>query len=97
LHYLEDYEGYRYELRYIRDKEGREVDFVILKEGIIEDSLSKSLNYYANKLNPKKVTQIVANLIQQYDSKVINITNQFLYFTNSMILESKIYLGTRHF
>ena len=91
LHYLEDYEGYRYELRYIRDKEGREVDFVILKEGIIEelievkysdDSLSKSLNYYANKLNPKKATQIVAKLRQPYDSKLINITNPFLYFSN---------------
>ena len=32
VHFLEDRDGYRYELRYIRDKEGREVDCVILKE-----------------------------------------------------------------
>lgn len=91
LHYLEDYEGYRYELRYIRDKEGREIDFVILKEGIIEelievkysdDSISKSLNYYANKLKPKKTTQIVAKLKHPYDSKGIHVTNPFLYFSN---------------
>jgi len=91
LHYLEDYEGYRYELRYIRDKEGREIDFVILKEGIIEelievkysdDKLSKSLNYYANKLEAKKATQIVAKLKHAYDSKEIHITNPFLYFSN---------------
>ncbi len=91
LHYLEDYEGYRYELRYIRDKEGREIDFVILKDGIIEElievkysdeSLSRSLNYYANKLQVKKTTQIVANLKQQFDRKGISITNHFLYFSN---------------
>ena len=34
LHYIEDREGYRCELRYIRDKEGREVDFVILIENL---------------------------------------------------------------
>ena len=32
LHYLEDSSGERFELRYIRDKEAREVDFVILKD-----------------------------------------------------------------
>ena len=33
---MEDRDGYRYELKYIRDKEGREVDFVILKEEKIQ-------------------------------------------------------------
>ena len=91
LHYLEDYEGYRCELRYIRDKEGREVDFVIIKEGILEelievkyndDSLSKSLIYYSNKLKPKKSTQIVATLKNPYDKNGIRVTNPFLYFSN---------------
>ncbi len=89
LHYLEDFEGYRYELRYIRDKEGREVDFAIIKEGILEelievkysnDDLSKSLNYYSNKLKPKKATQIVATLKKPYDKNGIRVTNPFLYF-----------------
>jgi len=97
LHYLEDYEGYRYELRYIRDKEGREIDFVILKEGIIEElievkysdeSISRSLNYYANKLQVKKTTQIVANLKQPFDRKGISVTNHFLYFSNSPWLKN---------
>jgi len=56
IHFLEDSTGHRYELRYIRDKEGREVDFVILKNGkctdLVEVKLSdkkihKPLNYYA--------------------------------------------------
>jgi predicted AAA+ superfamily ATPase len=31
-HYLEDAEGYRMELRFIRDTDGREVDFVVLRD-----------------------------------------------------------------
>ena len=33
MHYLEDSRGLRLDLRYIRDKESREVDFVLLREG----------------------------------------------------------------
>lgn len=32
IHFLEDSQGDRYELKYLRDKEGHEVDFVILRE-----------------------------------------------------------------
>jgi predicted AAA+ superfamily ATPase len=32
-HAIEDYEGHQMELRYIRDTDGREVDFVILRDG----------------------------------------------------------------
>jgi len=89
LHFLEDRDGYRYELRYIRDKEGREVDFAILKEGMIEelievkfsdDKISKHLKYYAKKLNPEKATQIVATLKHSYSSGKINVLNPVTYF-----------------
>ncbi len=33
-HFLEDTEGYRMELRYLRDTDGREVDFVVLQGGV---------------------------------------------------------------
>jgi predicted AAA+ superfamily ATPase len=71
IHFLEDRDGYRYELRYIRDKEGREVDFVIIKEGRVEElietkyadeNISNHLVYYAERLKPGKATQIVAKL-----------------------------------
>lgn len=90
IHLLEEQSGYRYELRYIRDKEGREVDFVILKEGNIEeivevkfsdDTVSKHLKYYAEKLNPPKATQIVATLKHTYSSGKINIVDPVTYFT----------------
>jgi uncharacterized protein len=32
-HFIEDTEGYNMELRYLRDTDGREVDFVVLREG----------------------------------------------------------------
>jgi len=89
LHFLEDSEGYRCELCYVRDKEGREVDFVIIKEGVVEelievkygdDTLSKSLQYYAERLKPKRATQIVANLKRAYDKKGISVVDPLTYF-----------------
>lgn len=89
IHFLEDRDGYRYELRYIRDKEGREIDFVILKEGIIEelievkfsdDKISPHLRYYAEKLNPGKAFQIVANLKNSYSSGRIQVVDPLVYF-----------------
>ncbi len=89
IHFLTDRDGYRFELRYIRDKEGREVDFVVIKEGMIaelievkysDDGVSRHLSYYANKLNPPKVTQIVANLKHPYTSGRIEVTDPISYF-----------------
>jgi hypothetical protein len=89
LHFLEDREGYRYDLRYIRDKEGREVDFAVLKEGKLEelvevkyadDSISKSLLYYAERLKPERATQITANVKRAYDKNRLRVTDPFSYF-----------------
>jgi len=91
LHYLEDSQGYKYELRYIRDKEGREVDFAIVKEGELEelieakysdDSITRSLSYYADRLNPKKAVQIVAEIKRPYDKGKIRVTDPISYFSN---------------
>jgi len=91
LHFLEDRDGYRYELRYIRDKEGREVDFVIVKDGELEElieakfsdeNISKSLLYYAKRLNPKRATQIVATTKRPFDKNQIKITDPVSYFQN---------------
>ena len=90
LHFLEDRDGYRYELRYIRDKEGREVDFAIIKEGELEelieakyadDTISKHLLYYSRRLKPKKTTQITATLKRPYDAEGIRVTNPISYFS----------------
>ncbi|WP_308875027.1 ATP-binding protein [Thiothrix subterranea] len=92
LHYREDYEGYRCELRYIRDKEGHEVDFAILQDGVLEelievkysdDGISPSLRYFTERLKPKRATQIVATLDKPYDKDGIRVTNPFRYFAET--------------
>ena len=82
IHYLEDRDGYSYELCYIRDKEKREVDFVIVKDKKVvelyetkysDDKLSSHLRYYTERLKPQKSVQIVANLNRPYSVANIQI------------------------
>lgn len=91
LHFLEDRDGYRYELRYIRDKERREVDFAIVKEGKLEElveakysdeNISKPLLYYAERLKPRKATQIVAKIKRPFDKDRVRVTDPISYFSN---------------
>ncbi len=78
MHFWEDAKGFNMDLRYIRDKESREVDFIIIKEGrawalvevkLSDDKISKSLLYYSEKLKPKYAIQITADLKQEYKQK----------------------------
>ncbi|MBI5479474.1 MAG: ATP-binding protein [Deltaproteobacteria bacterium] len=89
LHLAEDHEGFRYELRYLRDKEGREVDFVVLKDGVLEelievkhgdDSVSRALGYYAERLRPRRATQIVGTLRHRFDRGRLRVTSPIEYF-----------------
>ncbi len=66
-HYLEDTEGDKYELRYLRDTDHHEVDFVILKNKkplfaveckTGESSVSKSINYFKEKLEIPEYYQV---------------------------------------
>jgi len=62
---------------------------VVLKENHLEElievkfsdeNVSRSLLYYADRLNPPKATQIVAHLKKPYDHGRIRVTNPFSYF-----------------
>lgn len=84
IHFLEDRDGYRYRLNYLRDKEGREVDFVLLKEKKIcelievkwgKDEVSSSLQYYANKLRPAFATQLMGQLDRTYEKSGIRVVS----------------------
>ncbi len=68
MHYLEDRDGHRLELRYIRDKEGNEVDFALLKNDRVVElveakwqsgQVHPGLKRFAEKLNVPAATQIV--------------------------------------
>ena len=91
LHFIEDYHGYRCSLHYIRDKDGREVDFVTQIDGKIIDlievksadtSISTSLKYYSRKLNPQRSVQIVGQLQRPFHQDHILVTNPSEFFKN---------------
>lgn len=100
LQFIEDFMGYRCQLHYIRDKDGRDVDFVTVCDGIVEDlievkwqdvNISSPLKYYAQQLNPKRTVQIVHNLQKPYHHNDILVTSPINYFTQrfswSMMLD----------
>ncbi|MBN2170853.1 MAG: ATP-binding protein [Candidatus Krumholzibacteriota bacterium] len=68
VHYLEDVEGYRTALHYLRDRSGREVDFLVTMDGrpwfAVEAKLSEAridpaLTYFRDRLKIPWVFQVV--------------------------------------
>lgn len=91
LNFIEDYYGYRGSLHYIRDKDGREVDFLTQINGKLhqlievknsDSSVTSSLKYYSEKLNPKHTVQIVGNLSRAFNQGNILVTNPIDYFNS---------------
>jgi predicted AAA+ superfamily ATPase len=75
-------------LRYIRDKEGREVDFAVFVDGSLEElievkykeeTVSRSLIYYTERLKPKRAYQLVAGLEKPYDRGNIRVLSPLQY------------------
>ncbi len=69
IQFAQEYSGHRYELRYLRDKEGREVDFVVLRDRKVAELWgvklhdvvpSAHLRYYAERLKPTRAVQVVS-------------------------------------
>ncbi len=69
-HFWQDHTGEQWELKFLRDKEGHEVDFVLLKDGKIEElieakfsdsTISSGLKYFTQRLETKRSVQIVAD------------------------------------
>ena len=67
-HYLEDTLGETHRLFYVRDKDGREADFLTTDEGACsllvevkwgQETLSNPLKYYHEKLSPHRSVQVV--------------------------------------
>ena len=81
-HFLQDREGIAAGLHYIRDREGREVDFAVTHNRIIaelievkwaDNNVSKSLRYYAERLSPPQASQIVATLKQSFSTNQLRV------------------------
>lgn len=70
-HYKEDTEGYRMDLRYIRDTDGREVDFVVLQDKkplfaieckFSDTALSKTIGYFQERTEIPHFYQVHAGV-----------------------------------
>jgi len=92
LHFIEDYYGDRASLNYIRDKDGREVDFVtqinnkiidLIEVKNTDSDISSSLKYYSKKLNPKNTVQLVSNLKRSYQQENILVMNPIEFFKSA--------------
>ena len=66
-HFVEDTEGYKMSLQYLRDREGREVDFVVMKEKkplfaveckVSDHILSKTIKYFKERVNIPEFYQV---------------------------------------
>jgi uncharacterized protein len=91
LNFIEDYHGYRCSLHYIRDKEGREIDFAVVIDNVLDslievkhsnNKISTALKYYHQKLKPKKTIQLVANLKRSYSKDGIEVISPIEFFKN---------------
>lgn len=89
INYLEDYTGHKYELHYLRDKDQREVDFVITKDRKIDELIevkysdeqpTKGIIYYAAKLKPRVATQIVHNCRRPFEKNGVQVVGPTDYF-----------------
>ncbi len=66
-HYIQDTEGYCMELRYLRDRQGREIDFVVLKNKnpqfaveckLSQTTISKHIKYFKERTNIPEFYQV---------------------------------------
>ncbi len=91
IHFLEDYSGERIELRYVRDKEKREVDFVVLLNGkpvelyeakTSDSAPSASLVYFAERLRPRTATQVLLHApLRTWRKGKLNLTSALALLT----------------
>ena len=66
-HFLEDTEGYKMDLQYLRDRDGREIDFVVVKDNkplfaveckSSDTVLSKNIRYFKTRTNIPEFYQV---------------------------------------
>ncbi len=83
-HFKRDTEGKDYQLFYYRDKQKREVDFVVaertkpklsIEVKTSDTTISSSLIYLKEKINPEKNLQLVLNLDRNSEKNGIKVTS----------------------
>jgi uncharacterized protein len=87
-HFHQDYTGEKWELHFLRDKEQHEVDFLVLKDGKIQEiietkwsdpQVSSSLVYFSEKLKAPKAVQLVASLQKNFSRNKLLVSHPLDY------------------
>ncbi|NDG84330.1 MAG: ATP-binding protein [Proteobacteria bacterium] len=82
LHFRQDSTGEQWGLHYVRDKEGNEVDFVLVRDRIAvelteakwsDSTPSKSLLYFGEKTGVSRISQIVGELKSSYTKNRLSV------------------------
>jgi hypothetical protein len=84
VQFRKDTSGENWNLYYLRDKEEREVDFVVTLNRRVrwlievkssDDSIGKGMRYYADKLHPKESLQLVLKLDREQEKSGIRVVS----------------------
>jgi predicted AAA+ superfamily ATPase len=99
-HFNEDTTGIKHELRYFRDKEKREVDFIVLVNRKVhscievktsDDSLHQPLLYVHERIQPVESIQLVKNLDRNLEISGIKILDLALWLDTLDYSKQKIH------
>ena len=81
-HFLQDHDGHAVDLRYLRDRTGREVDFLVTLEGkpwlaveakLSETTVDPALVYFRDRLRIPHVYQVVLNASRAFVERGIRV------------------------
>jgi predicted AAA+ superfamily ATPase len=96
IQYLEDLTGDRYELNYLRDRDGHEVDFLIVKNRrplllievkVSDENRSPSLFYFMKKLKLEHSVQLVKNCKKTHTKDGVKVTNLEEWLSRPLVSE----------
>jgi len=96
IHFLEDSTGDRYNLHYLRDQQGHEVDFLICKNRkpillievkVSDENFSSSLFYYKEKLKIDKAIQLVLNAKEKKTRDGVSVVNAETWLSQKLETE----------
>jgi len=90
VHFWQDYQAYKVQLCYVRDKEKREIDFAIVANQKVfelietkwsDNSFAPALPYFAEKLGCERATQIVGKQFGAKTRNRLRLVGALDYFT----------------
>lgn len=91
LHFIEDYEGFKTRLHYAKDKNQKEVDFLVIVDGKItelievkltDEIISPNLVRFARILKPQRAVQIVKSTPKSWSKNKLILTDPTKYLVN---------------